>query len=92
VLLIGCKRGESVLFSDLAGKEIINTYDGSRLGLLGDSDLIVNPRTGKIVSLVVLKRGFLGIGKGSNETTLSWQAVKKIGPDMIIIDVGRKSL
>ena len=79
-------------FSELAGKEIINTYDGSRLGLLGDSDLSINQRTGKIVSLVVVKRGLLGMARGSTEITLSWQAVKKIGQDMIIIDVGRRNL
>lgn len=79
-------------FSELAGKEIINTFDGSRLGLLGDSDLVVNPRTGKILSLVIVKRGFFGMIKGENEITLSWQSVKKIGQDMIIIDVGRRSL
>lgn len=82
----------NVKFSELAGKEIINTFDGSRLGLLGDSDLVVNPRTGKILSLVIVKRGFFGIQKGENEITLSWQSVKKIGQDMIIIDVGRRSL
>jgi len=79
-------------FSELAGKEIINTFDGSRLGLLGDSDLVINPRTGKILSLVVVKRGLMGMFRGDTEITLSWQAVKKIGQDMIIIDVGRRSL
>lgn len=79
-------------FSELAGKEIINTFDGSRLGLLGDSDLVINPRTGKIISLVILKRGLLGRLRGDAETSLSWQTVKKIGQDMIIIDVGRRSL
>ncbi|KAF0195427.1 MAG: ylmC [Bacillota bacterium] len=79
-------------FSELAGKEIINTFDGSRLGLLGDSDLVINPRTGKILSLVIMKRGLLGMFRGSTEVTISWQSVKKIGQDMIILDVGKRSL
>ena len=79
-------------FSELAGKEIINTFDGSRLGLLGDSDLVINPRTGKILSLVIMKRGLLGMFRGGTEVTISWQTVKKIGQDMIIIDVGKRSL
>lgn len=79
-------------FSELAGKEIINTFDGSRLGLLGDSDLVINPRTGKILSLVIMKRGLLGMFRSSTEVTISWQTVKKIGQDMIIIDVGKRSL
>ena len=79
-------------FSELAGKEIINTFDGSRLGLLSDSDLVINPRTGKILSLVISKRGVLGLFRSSTEITISWQSVKKIGQDMIIIDVGRRSL
>jgi len=79
-------------FSELAGKEIINTHDGSRLGLLGDSDLVVNARTGKILSLVIVKRGILGLIKGGQEVTLPWHSVKKVGQDMIIIDVGRRGL
>jgi len=81
-----------VKFSELAGKEIINTFDGSRLGLLGDSDLVINGRTGKILSLVVCKRGLFGLARGQNESILSWTAVKKIGQDMIIIDMGKRSL
>ncbi|MBT9175992.1 MAG: hypothetical protein DDT20_00294 [Firmicutes bacterium] len=79
-------------FSELADKEIINTHDGSRLGLLGDSDLVVNARTGKILSVVIVRRSFLGLVKGGHEITLSWHSVKKVGQDMIIIDVGRRGL
>ncbi len=82
----------AVRFSELAGKEIINTHDGSRLGLLGDSDLVVNARTGKILSVVIVRRSFLGLVKGGQEITLSWHSVKKVGQDMIIIDVGRRGL
>ncbi|MBS3939251.1 MAG: YlmC/YmxH family sporulation protein [Peptococcaceae bacterium] len=79
-------------FSELANKEIINTFDGSRLGLLGDSDLVINSRTGKILSLVLFKRGLLGLARGRSESILSWTAVKKIGQDMIILDIGKKGL
>ncbi len=31
--------------SQLLGKRIINIYDGEIMGLVGDSDLVVNPET-----------------------------------------------
>jgi sporulation protein YlmC with PRC-barrel domain len=36
--------------SELAGKEIINLNDGMRMGLAGDSDLVVDPDSGNIQS------------------------------------------
>ncbi|MEM5817395.1 MAG: YlmC/YmxH family sporulation protein, partial [Desulfitobacterium hafniense] len=31
-----------MLLSDLAGKEIINLFDGAKLGLVGDADLAIS--------------------------------------------------
>ena len=39
--------------SQLLGKRIINIYDGEIMGLVGDSDLVVNPETGAIEGIIL---------------------------------------
>lgn len=43
--------------SELIGKEIININDGLKMGLVGDSDLIINPESGEIHSIILPNRG-----------------------------------
>ena len=45
--------------SDLAGKEIINIFDGVRLGTIGDSDMIIDPESGEIISILLPHRSGL---------------------------------
>lgn len=35
--------------SELVGKHIVNIYDGARLGTVGDSDLVIDTETGKLM-------------------------------------------
>ncbi|MBX6378763.1 MAG: YlmC/YmxH family sporulation protein, partial [Clostridia bacterium] len=53
-------------WSELAGKEIINLHDGARLGRLGEADLLLDPETGTIESLLVSAGGgwFGLLGRG----------------------------
>ncbi len=75
-------------FSTIGGKEIINLYDGSSLGLISESDLLINKRTGRIHSLLIPEnRGFLSIFPGNSLMEIPWNSIKKIGHDMIIIDL-----
>ncbi len=39
--------------SQLLGKRIINIYDGEIMGSVGDADLVVDPATGVIESIIV---------------------------------------
>ena len=74
--------------SELSGKEIVNLYDGARLGVIGNSDLVIDETTGKIVSLIIPKRRaqiFL-FGDGSY-SEVAWECVKKIGPDIVIVEM-----
>lgn len=75
-------------WSELAGKEIINLHDGARLGKVGDADLVFNPETGEIESLLVYGRnrlsGLLGFG---SPVTVPWEAVRRVGPEVLIIEV-----
>ncbi len=74
-------------FSAISGKEIVNLNDGSRLGIIGDSDLLIDEKTGKIMALLIPEeRGFFSFLSSSALMEIPWQAIKKIGSDMIIIE------
>jgi len=75
-------------FSEMRNKELIDLMSGNRLGLIGDADLVIDADTGKIISLVVPERGGgLGLFWRPRETTVPWFAVKKIGPDLVIVEL-----
>lgn len=75
-------------FSAIGGKEIVNLCDGSRLGVIGDSDMLIDERTGKIIALLIPdEKGFFSFLSSGTLTEIPWQAIKKIGNDMIIIEV-----
>lgn len=81
-----------MLLSDLAGKEIINLYDGAKLGLVGDADLDIS-LNGSVEAIILTSRGgFSGFwasrGDRDRETlVIPWQTIKKIGSEVIIIDL-----
>lgn len=82
-----------MLLSDLAGKEIINLYDGAKLGLVGDADLAVSA-SGRIEAIILSSRsgigGFFG-GERDRELVIPWPAIKKVGSEVIIVDLNDKS-
>lgn len=75
--------------SELGQKEIVNLNNGGRLGLLSDSDLFIDEKNGKIISLVAPERKFSLriLGLENNGTEIPWSAIRKIGFDMIIIEL-----
>ncbi|WP_206809836.1 YlmC/YmxH family sporulation protein [Paradesulfitobacterium ferrireducens] len=85
-----------MLLSELAGKEIINLYDGAKLGLVGDADLALSSN-GHIEAIILTSRsGFSGLFSSVSERdrdilVIPWQAVKKVGSEVIIVDLHNKS-
>ncbi|SHI55434.1 YlmC/YmxH family sporulation protein [Desulfosporosinus lacus] len=85
-----------MLLSDLAGKEIINLYDGGKLGLVGDADLEISIN-GSVEAIILTSRGgFSGFwgSKGDREReqlVIPWQTVKKVGSEVIIVDLQNRS-
>lgn len=74
--------------SKLGGKEIVNLNDGGRLGVLAESDLLVDDRNGKIKALLVPDfKGQFSIFYDKSYLEIPWECVKKIGNDMIIIEL-----
>ncbi|MGE5561359.1 MAG: YlmC/YmxH family sporulation protein [Chloroflexota bacterium] len=74
--------------SELRNKELIDLSSGNRLGLIGEADLVIDQESGKIISLVMPERGggFSLFGR-ARETTVPWYAIKKIGADLVIVDL-----
>ncbi|NLK44633.1 MAG: YlmC/YmxH family sporulation protein [Tissierellia bacterium] len=73
---------------DLGHKEIVNLNNGGRLGLIADSDFLIDEESGKIISLLVSERkfGLRLLGLDSIDTEIPWESIRKIGYDMIIIE------
>ncbi len=71
-------------YSDLAGKEIVSFDEGIRLGVINDTDLIINTKTGEVDSIIIpYGKGFLK----RRMIVIPWQGIKKIGRDLIIVDL-----
>jgi len=75
--------------SDLGIKEVVNLNTGARLGVLADSDLLIDEENGKILSLIVpdKKLTFKLFGTEKNGMEIPWDSIRKIGHDMIIIEM-----
>lgn len=74
--------------SQLGGKEIVNLNDGGRLGVIADSDLIIDEESGKILALLVPdRRTQFKLFGDRYEIEIPWDSIRKIGNDMIIIEL-----
>ena len=73
-------------FCELKQKEVINVCDGCRLGFV--CDLEFEPKTGKIVSIIVPEggKGWSLFGK-EREYRIPWKCITKIGDDIILVQV-----
>ena len=76
--------------SELTGKEIINIYDGVRMGTAAEADLLVDQETGEIISMVLPNQGnFLTFWAERQDIVIPWEAVKKVGQEVIVVDLDK---
>jgi YlmC/YmxH family sporulation protein len=73
--------------SELSGKEIVDVKKAERLGVLGQTDLEINEQTGQINALIIPSVKWFGFKRQGNDIRVPWSHIKKIGSDMIIIDI-----
>jgi len=78
------KRVMAVRYRDMSSKEIVNMNEGSRLGILGQTDLEIDKDTGQIESLIIPNYKWFGLKKEGDEVKISWSSIEKIGEDMIM--------
>lgn len=72
--------------SELSGKEIVDVKRAERLGILGETDLEINEK-GQIQALLIPNGKWFGFKRHGSEMRVPWRHIKKIGTDMIIIDI-----
>lgn len=67
-------------------KQVINVCDGRCLGCI--KDLEIDPETGQVLSIIVPnKNGFWGLFGCNKDYVVSWCDIKKIGDDVIMVDI-----
>ncbi|WP_066288886.1 YlmC/YmxH family sporulation protein [Bacillus sp. FJAT-29937] len=73
--------------SELSGKEIVDVKKAERLGVLGQTDLEINEKSGQIQALVIPSLKWFGLKRQGDEIRVPWSHIKRIGTDMIILDM-----
>lgn len=71
---------------DFKQKEVVSLNEGKILGFVVDvqADFI----TGEINSIIVAKTGkIFGNIMGKNNLTIPWEKIKKIGEDVILVEI-----
>ena len=80
---------ETVRLSALTGKNVVNIYDGVRMGTIYEPVVAFNEMTGALEYLYLGGRnGITGNWNEKNSMAISWQNVQKIGQEVIIVDMG----
>lgn len=75
-----------MLFSDLKCKSVINLKDCKCLGKVGDLEF--DECTGQICKLIIPGNNkFAALFGGEPEYVIPYRNIKKIGPDIIIVDI-----
>ncbi|NLI12943.1 YlmC/YmxH family sporulation protein [Pelotomaculum propionicicum] len=73
---------------ELVGKEIVNICNGSRLGVVGDSDMAINIDSGEIQSIILpRKSNFINLWVERQHLIIPWEAVRKVGAEVIIVEL-----
>ncbi|MGJ7922478.1 YlmC/YmxH family sporulation protein [Neobacillus sp. LXY-4] len=73
-----------VKISDFQIKDVVNVFDGKRLGNIGDIDINLN--TGKIDAVVIGGSGkVLGLFGRDEQIVIPWKDIIKIGEDVILV-------
>ncbi len=72
--------------ADFRDKEVVNICDGRRLGYVIDVEFDI--QTGQILSLVLPGKGGLLVFGRCEDIYIDWCKIKKIGDDIILVDIG----
>ncbi|WLR59771.1 YlmC/YmxH family sporulation protein [Guptibacillus hwajinpoensis] len=76
--------------SQLSGKELIDIEKGRKLGVLGQTDLLFDEKTGLLKELIIPKASWMGLKRKEQEITIPWERIETIGRDMIILQNHQK--
>ncbi len=80
----------AVKFTQLQCKEVICIADGRRLGFIEDVEVEVPE--GKICALIVPGPcKLMGPGPSRHDYRIPWDCIRRIGPDIVLVDVNPES-
>ena len=71
-----------MMLSDLQNKDIINVFDGKKVGVIIDVNI---DKDGRITEISVQRRKFLFFSAGVVQ--IKWDMISKIGKDVILVNV-----
>jgi len=75
--------------NDLRQKEVINISDGKRIGFVSDVEIDLD--SGKIDAIIIPGSGRLfGLIGKDNEFVIPWEKIRKIGEDIILVDLDER--
>lgn len=74
--------------SDLQSKDIIDVLTGEKIGNVTDCE--INTTNGMITKIMIYSKKGLGLFKKEEEEYITWDEIKKIGTDVILVN--RKKL
>ncbi len=73
---------------DLRNKEVIDVYDGKRLGFVCDCEIDII--SGRLLSLIVPRQNSMkGFFSKTENIVIPWKQIRKIGDDIIIVETKR---
>ncbi|MBN8207493.1 YlmC/YmxH family sporulation protein [Bacillus sp. NTK071] len=76
--------------SQLSGKELIDIERGQKLGVLGQTDLLFDEKTGLLKALIIPKSSWMGFKRKEQDISIPWDHIETIGRDMIIVQNNKK--
>ena len=75
-----------IRITELHCKEVICVSDGQRLGFVSDVEIQVPE--GQVLALVVPGPcRFFGVIGRNDDYVIPWKCIKKIGPDIVLVDI-----
>jgi YlmC/YmxH family sporulation protein len=78
----------TVRLGELVGKEIVNLCNGARLGVIGESDLIIDGQSGLVQSIILPRRvNLLNLWVDRQQLIIPWEAVRKIGSEVVVVEL-----
>jgi YlmC/YmxH family sporulation protein len=74
--------------TELVGKEVVNIFNGARLGVIGESDLAIDADSGYVHAIILPRRSnIVNMWLERQELTIPWEAVRKIGSEVVIVEL-----
>src|SRR5699024_4531621 len=72
-------------YKDISNKEIIDLKAGTRLGVLGQADLEINIKTGKIESFIIPNYKWFGLKRENEAERIKCTSKEKIEKKLFLI-------